>query len=44
MLKKNYIRANIFLYTILILIIKKFDNNLRICVNYRALNALIIRN
>ena len=44
MLKKNYIRANISLYIIFILIIKKFDDNLRIYINYRALNALIIRN
>ena len=44
MLKKNYIRINTFLYTILILIIKKLNNDLRIYVNYRALNALIIRN
>ena len=44
MLKKSYIRANIFSYTILILIVKKFDDNLRIYVNYRILNALIIRN
>ena len=44
MLKKNYIRTNTFLYTILILIIKKLNNDLRIYVNYRALNALIIRN
>ena len=44
MLKKDYIRLNIFLYITLILIVKKFDDDLRICVNYRALNALIIRN
>ena len=44
MLKKNYIRLNNFSYIIFVLIIKKFDNDLRICVNYRALNALIIRN
>ena len=42
MLKKNYIRINIFSYITLILIVKKFDDDLRICVNYRALNALII--
>ena len=44
MLKKNYIQLNIFSYTIFVLIIKKFDDDLRIYVNYRALNALIIRN
>ena len=44
MLNKDCIRLNIFLYIILVLIVKKFDNNLRIYVNYRALNALIIRN
>ena len=44
MLKKDYIRFNIFLYTIFVLIVKKFDDDLRIYINYRALNALIIRN
>ena len=44
MLKKGYIQSNIFLYTAFILIIKKFDDDLRIYVNYRALNVLIIRN
>ena len=44
MLKKNYIRSSISLYVTLVLIIKKFDNDLRICVDYRMLNALIIRN
>ena len=42
MLKKSYIRLNIFLYTIFILIVKKFNYDLRIYVNYRALNVLII--
>ena len=42
MLKKEYIRRNTFLYVILILIIKKFNSGLRICVDYRVLNALII--
>ena len=44
MLKKGYIRSNISSYAALILIVKKFDDDLRICVNYYALNALIIRN
>ena len=43
-LGKGYIRASTFLYAALVLIIKKPDNDLRICVNYRALNVLIIRN
>ena len=43
-LKKGYIRQNISSYAAFILIVKKFDDNLRICVNYRTLNALIIRN
>ena len=42
MLRKNYIRLNISLYAALILIVKKFNNDLRICVNYCALNVLII--
>lgn len=44
MLEKGYIRLNIFLYIISILIVKKSDDNLYIYVNYRTLNALIIRN
>ena len=44
MLKKNYIRLSISLYATFVLIIKKLDNDLRIYVDYRALNALIIRN
>ena len=44
MLKKNYIQLNIFSYITFVLIVKKFDDNLRICVNYRTLNVLIIRN
>ena len=41
---KNYIKLNIFLYIILILIIKKFDNEFRIYINYRVFNILIIKN
>ena len=44
MLEKKYIRFNISLYIALILIIKKFDKELRIYINYRALNVLIIKN
>ena len=44
MLKKDYIRLNIFLYTIFVLIVKKFDDALRIYINYYILNTLIIRN
>ena len=44
MLKKNFIRFNKFDYAILVLIIKKLENDLRVCVDYRAFNALIIKN
>ena len=44
MLKKDFIRFSKFDYAIFVLIIKKFEKNLRICVNYRVLNALIIKN
>ena len=44
MLRKNYIRSSIFSYIAPMLIVKKLDDDLRICVNYRALNALTIRN
>ena len=44
MFNKKYIKLNIFLYAILILIIKKFNNDLRICIDYRVFNKLIIKN
>ena len=44
MLEKNYIRQSISSYATLVLIVKKLDDDLRIYVDYRALNALIIRN
>ena len=44
MLEKDFIRFSKFDYAILVLIIKKLEEDLRVCVNYRALNALIIKN
>ena len=44
MLKKSFIRRNSSNYATSVLIVKKSEENLRICVNYRALNALIIKN
>ena len=44
MLDKEFIRFSHFEYVVSILIVKKFEKKLRICVNYRALNALIIKN
>ena len=44
MLEKEYIRFNISLYVVLVLIIKKSNKELRIYIDYRALNALIIKN
>ncbi len=38
---KRFIRLNIFKTSTSILIAKKLENNLRICVNYRVLNAVI---
>ena len=43
-LKKRYIRLSTLSYVASILIVKKFDKELRICIDYRALNALIIKN
>ena len=43
-LRKSYIRLSIFLYIVSILIVKKSNRELRICIDYRALNALIIKN
>ena len=44
MLGKEYIRLSISLYIVLVLIIKKLDGDLRICIDYRALNTLTIKN
>ena len=44
MLKKGYIKLNIFLYIASILIVKKSNKELRIYIDYRTLNALIIKN
>ena len=43
-LEKRYIRLNISLYAASILIVKKLDKELRIYIDYRTLNALIIKN
>ena len=43
-LEKGYIRFSILLYVVLILIIKKSNKELYIYINYRVLNALIIKN
>ena len=43
MLKKIN-RRNSSNYTTLVLIIKKLNKNFRICVNYKTLNILIIKN
>ena len=44
MLIKNFIRRNSLNYAIFVFVIKKFDKNFRICVNYKILNVLIIKN
>ena len=44
MLNKKYIKSNIFLYIALILIIKKLNEDLRIYIDYQALNALTVKN
>ena len=44
MFDKKYIKLNIFLYAISILIIKKLNNDLRIYINYRVFNELTIKN
>ena len=43
-LEKEYIRLNISSYVILVLIVKKSNKELRICIDYKALNALTIKN
>ena len=44
MLIKNFIRLNSSHYAISVLIIKKFKKKFKVCVNYQAFNALIIKN
>ena len=44
MLGKGYIRPSTSLYAAPVLIVKKPDGGLRICIDYRALNALIVKN
>ena len=41
---KKYIKFNISKYVILVLIIKKLNDDFRVCVNYRILNVFIIKN
>ena len=43
-LVKRFIRSNSFLVILLILFIKKLNKNLRLYVDYRALNAIMIKN
>ena len=43
-LEKGYIRPSISLYIASILIVKKSNKELRICIDYYTLNALIIKN
>ena len=44
MLKKKFIRRNSSNYAAFVLIIKKFDENFRVYVNYKTFNVLIIKN
>ena len=44
MMSKNFIRRNHFDYAFSMLIMKKSNEDFRVCVNYRFLNALIIKN
>ena len=44
MLSKNFIKSNFFEYVASILMMKKFENDLKMCVDYRVFNALTIKN
>ena len=43
-LRKGYIRPSILPYTALVFIVKKLDRGLRVYVDYKVLNLLIIKN
>ena len=44
MLDKDFIKFNSFEYAAIVLIIKKSEDDLRVCVNYRILNVFTIKN
>ena len=44
MFDKSYIKFNFFDYAAFVLIMKKFEKKLKMCIDYRALNALTIKN
>ena len=44
MLEKNFIKKNTSHYATSMFIIKKFDEKFRVCVDYKTLNVLIIKN
>ena len=44
MLRKDFIRSSSSDYVASVLIVKKFEERLRVCIDYRALNALTIKN
>ena len=44
MCQKKFIRYNFSSYAALIFIVKKSNENLRICINYEAFNNVIIKN
>ena len=43
-LSKGFIRASLSLVTLLVIFVKKPSRGLRFCVDYRALNALTVKN
>ena len=44
MLRKNFIKLNHSSYVVSIFIIKKSKKDFKVCINYRTLNVLIIKN
>ena len=44
MLRKDFIKFSTSFYATSMLIVKKLDENFRVCVNYKAFNALTIKN
>ena len=44
MIDKNFIRLYIFDFVALVLIVKKFEKELKVCIDYKVFNVLTMKN